>query len=468
MAKIALVNPGRNPNFAVQEPLNLGFLASYLEKHNFEVVIIDELSGQNVNEEIDKFSPDILGITATTPLVHDAYRIAQMCRKKGILTVMGGVHASILPQEALQFVDLVVIGEGEEAILDIAKQKVTSRIITRPYIKNIDDIPMPARHYMQMDFYMITKDRLPNTYLYFVPHGTKTAAILSSRGCPYNCIFCHNTWRNLPYRYNSPKRVVEEIEHLIRNYKTEAIFFIEDNFFANKKRVIEICTLLKENKIKIIWGANARVDNIDIETLKIVKEAGCKQITFGFESGSQRILNILNKKTTLEQNKKAIEICKSVGIIPQGTIMIGNPTETFEDLEATRTFLKESDIESVGICITTPYPGTQLWKWCEEKTLIPKKMKWNNLLYDNIIVNCTNNISDKLLMRYKTELNWILEEKRLLKEKHYLKIYVKEKLKRYIKYPKSLLTTIFDFTNHKKRIKKIYLLFKFYRNADRK
>ncbi len=408
MVKVALINPGRDQRFAIQEPLNLGFIASYLEKNNVEVRIIDELAGQDVKNELNTYCPDIVGITATTPLAPDAYRIADMCRKKGILTVMGGVHATVLPEEALQHVDIVVKGEGEIALLDIVRNNnINSKIISRPYIKNIDDVPPPARHLMNMDFYLRTKDRNPDSYLYFVPPNTPTASILTSRGCPYNCMFCHNTWRGTPTRYNSAERVIEEIKELIEVYGIRALFFIEDNLFANKKRLKAICEMMKQNKIDIIWGGNARVDNINLEILQIAKDAGCRQITFGFESGSQRILDILNKKTTVEQNRRAIELCNQVGIIPQGTFMIGNPTETVEDIKATKKFIEDNNIECAGICITTPYPGTKLWTWCEEQNLIPDSLKWEEFTFDKVPIHVCNTISIDELKRLESEINRI-------------------------------------------------------------
>mgnify|MGYP001558572427 CR=1 FL=1 len=281
MTRVALINPGKNGKYAITEPLNLGFIASYLEKNGVEVAIIDELAGQNVKMEIEKFSPDIIGVTATTPFVADAYRVLDMCREKGILTVMGGVHASVLPEEALQHADIVVKGEGEVAMLDIVKDNIRSGIISRPYIKNIDDIPLPARHLMQMDFYLRVRDRLPDAFMLdFVPPHTKASSIFTSRGCPFSCIFCHNSWRDAPWRFNSPERVIFEIEHLIKTYNIEALHFIEDNFFASKQRVRKICDLLKEKKINIIWGANARVDSIDLEIL----DHRMKQMALSYQS----------------------------------------------------------------------------------------------------------------------------------------------------------------------------------------
>jgi magnesium-protoporphyrin IX monomethyl ester (oxidative) cyclase len=284
-------------------------------------------------------------------------------------------------------------------MLDIVKKRIKSGIISRPYIKNLDEIPPPSRHLMQMDFYLCTKDRLPDTYLYFVPPHTKTASILTSRGCPYSCTFCHNSWRGIPCRYNSAERVVSEIKQLIEVYDIEALFFIEDNLFANKPRLKKICKMMKEEKFDIIWGGNARADNVDLNILQMAKEAGCRQVTFGFESGSQKILNVLNKKTTVQQNRLAIKLCKQVGLLVNGTFMIGNPTETIEDIRATQQFIKENDIDCAGVCITTPYPGTEIWKWCEKRGLIPKSFNWSDFTYDKVSIPACDTIPPEEIQR---------------------------------------------------------------------
>ncbi|MBF0458864.1 MAG: radical SAM protein [Nitrospirae bacterium] len=406
--KAALINPGRDQKYAVQEPLNLGFLASYLLANGVEVQIIDELAGQDVARELELFKPDIAGITATTPIAPDAYRVAGMCREMGILTVMGGVHASVMPDEALQHVDMVVKGEGEVALLDIIRDDIRSGIISRPYIKDIDSIPPPARHLLQMDFYVRSKSRIPHSYLYFVPAGAKTASVLTSRGCPYSCIYCHNTWRGTPTRYNSPERVISEIAGIKKDYGVETIFFIEDNLFVNKKRLRTICELMIENNLDVLWGGNSRVDNIDPEILNLAKKAGCRQITFGFESGSQRVLDILKKRTTVAQNKRAIELCNEVGIIPQGTFIVGSPDETLEDVRLTMKFIEESNIESAGICIATPYPGTQLWDWAQENNLMPETYSWPDFDYLNTPINLSPAIPKQELLRLIGKVNILL------------------------------------------------------------
>ena len=405
MKKVALINPKGGKRFTVFEPLNIGFIASYLEKHGVEVSLIDESAGQNLEYELRRYKPDIVGITALTFLAPRAYKIARMCKDMGILTVMGGVHASVLPEEALQHVDVVVKGEGEVAMLDIIENNIRSGVVTRPYIQDLDESPFPARHLMQMDFYLTSRDRLLQHIISYVPPGMKSATMLTSKGCPYSCTFCHNSWRGIPFRFSSPERVLEEMKELVEKYRIGALFFAEDNFFVNKLRAKRICQLIIDEGLNLIWGANSRVDNLNEDVLRIAKKAGCKQITFGFESGSQRILDILNKGTTVEQNRAAIELCHKVGISAQGSVMIGNPTETLDDIKATQRFLEEIKLEDVGIVITTPYPGTALWKQCEEHNLIPTGVKWEDFDTNNVVIPVCETILPKEIERLQVEMN---------------------------------------------------------------
>lgn len=399
MIDIALIQPGKDQRYATQEPLNLGFLASYLMSKGLKVKIFDELAGQDIEEEIERNQPRYIGITAVTPLALDAYRIADWSKKKGITTIMGGVHATVLPQEVLEHVDIVVKGEGEYVLYDIISQNLKSGVIQGRYVKNLDEIPIIDRGLFEMDFYLRVRDRVEKIYLAdFVSPGMKVASMLTSRGCPWNCTFCHNTWRGLPFRYNSAQRVVTEVKSLIDKYKIGALFFLEDNFFCLRKRAMEICQLFIKEKLDIIWGANARVDNITPELLQLAKEAGCRQITFGFESGSQKMLDIWNKKITPEQIKRAIYMCQEAGIIPNGTFIIGGPTETLEDIKKSRDLIKETGLKSCGVCIATPFPGTELWRWCEKHGRIPKNFSWSDFNYAEVPIPVSDFSTEELKM----------------------------------------------------------------------
>jgi len=390
---------------AMQEPLNIGFIAGFLEKHGVEVKIIDELAGDNVARELDSFKPDIVGITATTPLAEEAYRNASLCRARGIKTVMGGVHASIMTEEALRYVDIVVVGEGEQAMLEIVLSGANERVVKRPYIKNIDTIPRPAYHLMNMDFYLRVKDRVPYiTSIFFAPSGIRLASLLTSRGCPYACTFCHNSWKDIPFRENSAQRVIEDLQYLISRYRIEALFFCDDNLFADKVRLKNICALIKKEGINIPWSCNARANNVDLDTAYIVKDAGCRQLTFGFESGSQKILDILDKRVTVQQAKDAIAICKKAGLLCVSTFMIGNPGETEEDIELTRKFILENSLDCVGIGLTTPYPGTGIWKWCQENKFLPKDVQWSTFLADESPIQVSEYLTAEEVKRWRSKI----------------------------------------------------------------
>jgi radical SAM superfamily enzyme YgiQ (UPF0313 family) len=430
--KVALINSGKkfDETSSGGEPLNVGFIAAYLEKHGADVVIIDQLAGQDVKNELEKFKPDIAGITGTTAVIDYAYRAAEICKEMGIFTVMGGIHASILPNEVIKHADAVVVGEGEKAMLSLAKNPKRG-IIKGEYIEDLNEVPFPARHLMQMDFYLKTKERMPNTtFMHFVPKGARVSTILTSRGCPYNCIFCWNSWRNIPYRFNSPKRVIEEIKHLIENYDVSAIWFHDDNLLVNRPRIMKISELMKKNNISIPWGCNSRVNNVDYDLLKTIKEAGCRQVDFGFESGSQRILNILNKGTTVEQNLNAINLCRKVGLDFQGSFVIGTPTETLEDIKMTEDFINENDIYNFQFCVLTAYPGTELWKYCEKNNMIPDNLEWTMFNENMVPFSCNKNFSAEELGKIFSSVHKKLILKKIMR--HPIKSF-----KKLLEHPKS-------------------------------
>lgn len=454
MKKVALINPGNKKDISLGmiEPLNLGFIAAYLEKHRIEVRIIDQFAGQNIKKELRKFNPQIVGITSTTPLVCNAYSIADMCKNMGFFVVMGGIHPSTMPEEALNHCDIVVKGEGEKAFLDIVKKKTNEKIVSYPLIKDLSEIPHPARHLMDINYYLKTIDINPETHLGgYISSKTKTSGILSSRGCPYRCIFCHNSWRRSPPRYHSAEYVIEEIEELINNYDTEALFFFDDDLFSNNPRLKKICKRMKEKKIDIIWGCNARVNEIDLETLKMVKKAGCKQVNFGFESGSQRILSLLkNNTTTIEQNKRAVKLCKEACLGIHASFMIGNPTETKKDVMDTQEFIKKNPLDSIGVLLTTPFPGTELWEICKRRGIIPKNIDWNDFTTGKLAINCCENISKEELQRlYQETIDLTLTiNKPSLKK--YLNIG--------IKHPARSLATLIKYPSKIKNIAKSILI----------
>lgn len=375
-ARVLLVNPGGSSWASIHPPMHLGTIAAALLREGIAVRIADETAGQDVERAIREFDPAIVGVTATTPLAPDAYRVAGIARRMGKLTVIGGKHATILPDEALRHVDIVVRHEGEQAMLDIVRGE-RSRIVERPAIRDLDSIPPPAWELMDMEFYLSAPARLPRTHLAFIPKGTRTGALMTTRGCPYNCIFCYNSWRETPLRFNSPERTIADVRDLVDRFRVGAIFFMDDDFFCHGRRVQAICEGMIRERIRVLWGCQSTSDHVTEPLLRLAREAGMRQVQFGFESGSPRILALLkNGRTTVQQNREALEMCRRAGVRSFASYMIGNPTETREDIAMTRAFMEKHRADDIGVMVTTPYPGTRLWQMLEEKGRVPKEPDW--------------------------------------------------------------------------------------------
>lgn len=363
-------------------------------------------------------------------------------QKKWIQNHLRGVHVSVLPEEGLEHADFVVKGEGEDALIQILKGEAKPGIVVGRCVKNLDQLPKIERDMINMEYYQKGKDRTPGTHLHFVPSDTKLSSILATRGCPFNCIFCHNSWRGLPVRVNSAKWIIEEMKELKEKYGTQAVFFMDDDFLISKERAREFCRLYKEAGLDIIWGCQSRVTAVDEELLKILKEANCKQVTFGIESGNQRVLGMLkNNRTTVEQNKAAIKLVKDAGILSTGSFMIGNPGETEEEIEETRKFIIENDLDGFGVSVTTPFPGTKLWEMCKEKKVIPDKINWREFNLNKLTFVLSEIPPKRMEQIHKEFLNLVMERNPGMNPRNVFRVAIKhpgKAIKRLIGNPKSL------------------------------
>lgn len=438
--KIAFVNPAilKSDKTWAAEPLPLITLAAYLQKYvkGVEVRIFDEQAGQDFKKGLLEFKPDVVGLTAMTMFANDAYRIADWVKENtDSLVAIGGIHATIMPEEAKQHADVVVKGEGELAFMDMANGKLKEGIVDYPIIKDLDSIPIPDRSLIDMEFYIKN----------ISSKGKRIGRVLTSRGCPYKCIFCFNSKRIVPLRFNSAERVIEEIRGLVDEYDINYISFYDENFAMNKERLVKICNTIREEFGDLVWDCQTSSNIVDLQLLQIMKDAGCEQIGFGLESGSDKILKILGKgHVTVEQNEKAINLCKKAGIKVRGCFILGNYMETEEDLQKTVDFIERNEIDFVSLHILTPYPGTKLWDICLREKLIPENIDWSNFTTASESIPYANNMipKERITNIYKTL--WI---KTAIKNYGY-----KEILRNLIRSPKTSVQFAIDIARHKLKI----------------
>lgn len=379
-------------------PLGLGYIAAVLEKHH-DVKVIDvgaeRLNNDSLKKSISKISPEIVGITSDTLSFQRAIEIAQIVKQinKNITVVTGGAHPNVWPDYPLKYdcFDISVCGEGERTAVELWARiengesyedingiafKGKDSIVVNPkreLIENLDELPLPARHLFPMDKY-IGESNLSVYPVY--PIGT-------SRGCPFSCAFCsNNVVFGRRYRFRSPKNIVDEIELLINHYKAKEIYFREDLFTVNKQRVIGICDEIRRRGLHFKWECESRVDTINEEMLRTMKEAGCELVWFGVESGSQRILDYLNKQITLPQVREAYKLCKQVGIKAGASFMIGVPSETMDEIQKTIELAKElkSELEFAWFNIFTGYPTSPLYEYVKENNLYEKEINHGILI----------------------------------------------------------------------------------------
>jgi len=364
------------------EPLGLAYLAASIKKYStHSVEIIDAEVSQYNNEDlinqINKLRPEAIGISILTPNYTKAIETINAIKEsiENVKIIVGGPHVTIFPKETLEKnekIDYGVIGEGEITIVEllnaIESKKNVNKVegivyrikksikLTSPrqYIRNIDDIPKPARELLDMNKY-----KPAPTYYKRLP----SYIILTTRGCPYRCSYCSKVFGSV-YRFHSVERILEEINELITRYNTKEIIFRDDTFTVNKKIVTNLCNELINKGInkKIKWTCMTRVNLVDEEILQLMKRAGCWSIHYGIESGSQRLLDLIQKDITIEQIKNTVKWTKSAGIEVKAFFMIGLPTETKEETLQTLKFMKELDVDWVQVTITVPYPGTKLFE----------------------------------------------------------------------------------------------------------
>lgn len=367
---------------AVSEPLGLAYIAAYLETVDVPVRIIDapalEMGIDDVIEDLSMHADVVVGITMLTPAFKVAAKLCSAIKHSfsDRVIVLGGAHPTALPERTLQEIpaaDIVCIGEGEVTMSEVVSSclgkdrrlseikgicyRDAQEIITterRDAVRNLDLIPPPARHLLPMERYHLTASRVSGAD--FCP------TIIVARGCPFSCTYCSRTFGKT-FRAHSIDRIISEIKALIVDYQVAQINIEADTLTVNKKFITELCNALIRHKIseKVKWTCESRVDTVNENMLKLMKRAGCWQISYGVETGTQRLLDMINKSVSLQQIEDIFALTKRIGISIRGFFMLGLPTETREDSLATIAFAKKLDPLWAQFTVTIPYPGTKMF-----------------------------------------------------------------------------------------------------------
>jgi radical SAM superfamily enzyme YgiQ (UPF0313 family) len=384
--KIALINPNYNlsENIGISSdnsktepillypPLGLLYLASCAEMLGHKVSLIDmpaaNIKEKNILRDLGE-EPDIVGIYTNTFSLNSISKIIEELKSElSSKIILGGPHLSYDSSIVKKMgADYGFLGDSERSFMDFLRDgcKSNKKIIQNKSMKNLDEIPFPSRHLLDRDQYIS-------------PHVSgKVTSMITSRGCPFDCVFCFHGIMGYKWRARSPRNIVDEID-CISNSGIEYIE-IEDDFFTfSKTRVIEICKGIVDRGIKISFGCETRADFVDQELISWLKKAGCVNIQFGIESGSEKIRERIGKRLNNDVLIKAFRLCKEIGMSTTAYFMFGHPGESRANMLETIEFAKKLNPTFALFHITRILPGSRLFKIALEEGLVDQNV-WNDV-----------------------------------------------------------------------------------------
>ena len=404
--------------------LGLLMLGAVLREAGHHVHIVDASAlgrdYQDVLEEIKRFKPDVIALTAVTPSIIKTVNLAEKIKKtwSSVPIVIGGPHFTAIPEQTLldyPVFDFGVVGEGEATLKELVEALAAQRSplevsgvvfrgngkvifgAPRPVIKDLDSLPFPAwdlldgfpRHYHPALF---KYKKLPSTH------------VITARGCPNKCIFCDTSVFSRQIRFHSSEYVLEMIGYLVNRFGVREIVFEDDQFLIKKERVAEICGGFLKAKWGISWCCSGRVNSVnDLELLRLMKRSGCWQINYGIESGNQEILNSAHKGITIAQIERAVGLTHEAGILSKGYFILGLPHETQKSITNTIHFAKNLPLNDMSAFILTPFPGSEMYDVAGEYGTIEKDFEKMNLLD---VVYVPNGLSKENLLDFQKRFMW--------------------------------------------------------------
>jgi anaerobic magnesium-protoporphyrin IX monomethyl ester cyclase len=427
--RVALVYPPYGPvknepgiktvkeNYGIFPSLSLLYVAGILESAGAEVLFIDaHAEGLTLDETVARltaFGPSYIGYTITTYLFFQTLDwIKAIKARTGTPTIVGGVHLSIYPRETLthEAIDYAVTGEAELSLPNLLHALENRRdlrdvkgiafrvggpthtggeVVVTPTEKTIDvdEVPFPARRLIDNSLYYS-----------FISKYKNFTCFITSRGCPYKCIFCEQGSK--AFRARSPKNVVDELELCVNEFGIRELDFFDSSFTIRKDRVIEICEEINRRKLDIVWAARTRVDCITKDVLSAMRRAGCARIYYGVESGNREILKVLKKSTSLELVKRVVRETREEGIDTFGYFMLGNPYETPATIRQTIRLAIEMDLDYAQFSKVTPMPATEMYTMMLEET---GRDYWREFVlnpHDDLVPRPRCNMTDAEIQRW--------------------------------------------------------------------
>jgi radical SAM superfamily enzyme YgiQ (UPF0313 family) len=410
LKRIAFASPNPRPKFEFQigPPLSLMMLAACIRQMfpTVEIKIFDGSTEKDVKTKILEFAPDFVGVTATSPQIVDAYTLLDEIRTSNpdIFLAIGGPHVSALPEEACLHADVVVVGEGENAILQIIQalldEDAVPSIVYGEPVEVLDSLPRPAYDLLDMGKYIYS---VLGREDYWKVSGHQNdiypmVRLMTSRGCNYRCPFCGNSRRTSKVRYFSADRIIDDIQFLITNYHVHSLWFDDDDFLANKKRLCQFIGLFKAKgwDKRLTWACEARVNDITSDVVELIKSAGCILVFLGVESYSQRSLAYLKCNTVTKQTvDDALEICHSNGLSVCASFIFGSPGETLAEMNETLDWMKTHRSRGLTLCyggILIVFPGTELYDYAVKNGIV------NPVSFDYDKTSTTANPSDTYIV----------------------------------------------------------------------
>jgi anaerobic magnesium-protoporphyrin IX monomethyl ester cyclase len=352
-------------------------LAAVARTRGYQVHLVDAkgqgASVDDVSRQIAALRPDYLGLSATTISVTNAARVAEGVKAAlpDVVTILGGAHVSAIPERtmaAFPAFDFGVVGEGEVSLFELLRGLESGRGVEEvpglayrrdgsvyanpraPFIDDLDALPFPAWDLLP-DF--------PHRFqasLFSYP-STPVATLITSRGCPFSCSFCDRSTSGKRARMHGVDYVVRMCRQLVER-GARHIIFVDDLFTVRKQRVVELCRAFLDESFTFSWSCNSHPNLLDLDTLRLMRRAGCWQIAYGIESGSQRILDVVKREVRIPRMRETLRMTRAAGIRTKGYVMIGHPTEGIDSLTETAAFLKDAELDLCQITKFTPYPGT--------------------------------------------------------------------------------------------------------------